>query len=91
MLSSITKRKIHEEAREPSFNIVEHVLQRRHSYLGHILRMDPDRMVRRFLLELSPASAPFIPGSLLDDTAFRTVHQMIEAESNRGGDRGFGT
>ena len=83
MTSSITKRSIHNEAREPSFNIINFVLQRRRAYLGHILRMDPSRMVRRFLLELNPASAPFIPGSLLDDTDYRTAAEMIDAASNR--------
>ena len=83
MVSSITKRSIHEEAREPSFRIMDHILKRRRAYLGHILRMPPDRMVRRFLLELNPDSAPFIPGSLLDDTNYTTVAEMIEAASHR--------
>ena len=47
MLSVMTKRTVHEEAREPTFDAVAHVLSRRRSYLGHILRMQPRRMVRR--------------------------------------------
>ena len=83
MTAPITKRSIHEEARDPSFNIINTILKRRRAYLGHILRMAPTRMVRRFLLELNPATAPFIPGSLLDDTNYRTAAEMIEAASNR--------
>ena len=37
MLSSITKNTIHEEAKNPSFNVVENVKSRRKSYLGHLL------------------------------------------------------
>ena len=70
LLSLITKRTIHEEAKNPSFDIIKHILQQRWNYLGHILRMDKNRAVRRYLLELSPSKAPFIPGSLLDNTPF---------------------
>ena len=61
MLSSITKNTIHEEAKNPSFNEIEQVKNRRKSYLGHhLLCMDENRTVRRFLLELSPAERPYI-------------------------------
>ena len=83
MLTSITKRSIHEEASSPTFDIVDHVLKRRKSYLGHILRLDPERGVRRYLLELNPDTTPFVPGSLLADTSFETVEDMIEAAQDR--------
>ena len=83
MLTSITKRFIHEEASSPTFDIVDHVLKRRKSYLGHILRLDPERGVRRYLLELNPDTTPFVPGSLLADTSFETVEDMIEAAQDR--------
>ena len=83
MLSVMTKRTVHEEAREPTFDAVEHVLSRRRSYLGHILRMEPDRMIRRYLLELNPSAAPFIPGCLLADTDFETVAEMTVAAQDR--------
>ena len=67
MLSSIKKRSIHAEAGSPSFNIIEFVLKRRKSYLGHILRLDEQRMVRRFLLELSSDRRSFTKGSLLEE------------------------
>ena len=83
MLSQITKRSIHDEAKHPSFNIIEAVLKRRWSYLGHILRMDENHPVKKFLLELSPTEAPFVEGTLLADTRFRTVDEMLSAAANR--------
>ena len=76
-LANISKITIHEEDSSPTFHIVDHVLKRRKLYLGHILCLEPDRAVRRFLLELSPNSTPFIPGSLLDDTEYRSIDEMI--------------
>ena len=83
MLSAITRRTIHDEARDPTFNVIEYVLKRRRSYLGHILRMDPRRAVRRYLLELNPRVAPFVPGSLLDDTNCGTVEELLNHAEDR--------
>ena len=83
MLSSITRRSIHAEAKEPSFDVVDFVLKCRRSYLGHILRMNEERTVRRYLLELSPSKSPFIDGSLLHDTGYSSVDEMIEAARKR--------
>ena len=83
MLSQITKRTIHEEARQPSFNIVTHVLNRRWVYLGHILRLDQHRALKKFLIQLSPKEQPFLEGSLFADTTFRTIDEMLEAAANR--------
>ena len=66
MLSLISKRSIHDEARDPSLNTVSLMMKRRWSYLGHLLRLDESRTVRRFLLELSPERKPFEEGTLLD-------------------------
>ena len=84
MVSQITKKSIHAEAKNPSFDILEHILKRRWCFLGHILRVDESRAVRRFLLELSPSEAPFIPGSLLADTKFRSVQVMTDVAADRG-------
>ena len=83
MLSLITKRSIHDEAKNPSFDIVKHVMKRRFEYLGHILRMDQDRTLKRLLLELSPEEAPFAQGSLLGETPFQTIAEMLEAAADR--------
>ena len=60
MLSQITRRSIHQEAANPTFNIIDFVMQKRWEYLGHILRMDHHRATRRFLLELSFALLYFV-------------------------------
>ena len=73
MLAQITRRSIHEEARTPSVNVVNMILKRRWGYLGHILRLDEDRAVRRYLLELSPQTKPFKDGTLLADTSFDSI------------------
>ena len=83
MLASITRRSIHDEAKEPSFDVVKFVRKYRLSYLGHILRMDDDRTVKKFLLELSPTERPFIDGSLFHDTGYNSVQDMIDAARNR--------
>ena len=83
MLSSITKRSIHEEAKTPSYDVVRTIMERRWSYLGHILRLKDDHPVRRYLLELSPHQRPFIDGSLLADTTFENVDDMIAAAADR--------
>ena len=43
LLSQITRRTIHEEASQPTFNTIDHVLSRSWQYLGHILRLDESR------------------------------------------------
>ena len=83
MLSQITRRSIHEEAKSPTFNAVKAMMHRRWSYLGHILRMDTSRSVRRFLLELSPSEKPFPEGSLLEQIPFQTVDEAVLAAQDR--------
>ena len=83
MLAQITRRSIHEEARSPSVNIIEKISKCRWEYLGHILRMDENRAVRRYLLELSPSTSPFKKGTLLADTKFNNVLEMVECAANR--------
>ena len=83
MLSQITKRSIHEEARSPTFDIVTLMKKRRWSYLGHILRMEDSRMVKRFLTELSPREAPFPTGSLLEPSPYDTLEETALAAQDR--------
>ena len=83
MLSLITKRSIHDEARTPTFDVVDFIKALRWEYLGHILRMDHHRALRRFVLELSPDTAPFRQGSLMSETSFQNVTEMIRAAEDR--------
>ena len=54
-------------ATKPVFNLVRAIRRRRFKYLGHVLRMHPDRLIRQTLLAYvnGPNGAP--DGSLLDD------------------------
>ena len=83
MLSLITKRTIHQEAKTPTFDIISHIQLRRWNYLGHILRLEEHRSLRKWLIELSPKERPFIEGTLFDDTNYKTIHEIIEAAKDR--------
>ncbi len=50
MLATSTGRTIQEEARNPTINVVMKARDRRWSWLGHVLRMPEDRLVREVLL-----------------------------------------
>ena len=82
MLSQITRRTIHEEARSPAFNTVEHVLSRRWEYLGHILRLDENRALKQIAINIAP-DFPYQEGSLLSDTSFRSIAETKEAAQDR--------
>ena len=75
MLTSIIKRSIHEEAKTQSYDVVETIKKRRWSYLGHILLLKDDHHVRH--------QKSFIDGSLLADTMFENVDDMIDAAADR--------
>ena len=44
---------MHELARNPPFDLVLTIRKRRLRYLGHILRMEQDRLVKRTLIALT--------------------------------------
>ena len=83
MMSLITKNSIHHEAKYPTFDAVSYIKQLRHDFLGHILRMDPSRSLRRFTIELSCREAPFRAGSLLSETTFQDIDEAINAAQDR--------
>ena len=58
-------------------------MSQRFEYLGHILRLENDRTLKRILIELSPNEAPFAEGSLLGESPFHTVEEMLEAAADR--------
>ena len=66
-LSVITKGDIHELARDPPLNLVLTIRKRRLRYLGHILRMEPDRLVKRTLIALTKGGSVYPEGSLFMD------------------------
>ncbi len=63
MLSRFTGRSIAEEARTASANILMNMRDRRWSCLGHVLRMDEDRLVRKVLLNCVKAEKESLYGN----------------------------
>ena len=51
-LHRITGRSYRDEATTPSYDLLKAVRTRRHQWLGHILRMPSDRLLRRAVLAL---------------------------------------
>ena len=65
-LHRITGRSYREEATRPSYDLLTAVRTRRHHWLGHILRMAADRLVRCAVLALGQRDGPpYQPGSIL--------------------------
>ena len=83
MLSQITKRSIHEEAKHPTFNVINHIKARRFEYLGHILRLDNDRTLKSLLIQSMREAAPFREVSLAAETPFQTKEKLITAAQER--------
>ena len=66
-LHAITKADYRETATNPVFDLVLAIRRRRMQYLGHILRMDTNRLVRRTLAAYVHGGEQVPPGSLLED------------------------
>ena len=81
-LSLITKRTIHQEAKHPTIDALGQIKRRRHEYLGHILRLDPSRLLHRFIAEIPPLHKQ---GSLTSEVTFRTLDGMKAAARDRDG------
>ena len=61
------------------------VRTRRHHWLGHILRMPADRLVRHAVLALGQRDVPpYQPGSILMDTPLRLTELLQRAADRRG-------
>ena len=84
-LHRITGRSYREEATKPSYDLLMAVRTRMHHWLGHILRMPTDRLVRRAVLALGQrAGPPYQPGSLLMDTHLPLNELIQRAADHRG-------
>ena len=72
-------------ATKPVFNLVRAIRRRRFKYLGHVLRMHPDRLVRQTLLAYvnGPNGAP--DGSLLDDCQGKSINSLTSLAHDRKG------
>ena len=64
-------------AADPPFDLNLRIRQRRLRFLGHVLRMEPDRLVRQTLLALTQGGTRFPEGSLFMDIADKTIEEDI--------------
>ena len=79
-MATLNRRSYREEATKPSYELLMAVRTRRHHWLGHILRMPADRLVRRAVLALGQrAVPPYQPGSLLMDTPLPLNELVLRA------------
>ena len=79
-LHHITGRSYRLEATTPSFNLVKSLQRRRLRWLGHILRMPEDRLLRRFVIGISSGGPPYKPGSLLMDINLSIDELIVSAQ-----------
>ena len=83
-LHRITGRSYQEEATTPSSDLLTAVRTRRHHWLGHILRMPADRLVRWAVLALGQRDGPpYQPGSILIDTPLPLTELLYFSEPRR--------
>ena len=81
-LSRILNKEFRETATHPDFNLVALVLKRRLRFAGHILRMGPDRLLRRtFIAYLNENPLP--PGSLLYGCDEMKIEEVSRLAQNR--------
>ena len=70
-------------ATNPSFNLVLAIRRRRLRYLGHILRMDTNRLVRRTLKAYVHGGEQLPEGSLLEDCARIPFEDLADLARDR--------
>ena len=79
-LHSITGEHFRVTATQPAYDLVLAIRRRRLRYLGHILRMDTQRLVRQTLIAYTSGGNNAPEGSLLQDCPGRTIEELtIEA------------
>ena len=82
-LSTITGKDFRETATHPDFNnIISAIMRRRLQFVGHILRIDSQRLLRRTFIAII-SSSPRPSGSLLHGLVSMTLDEIISLASNR--------
>ena len=79
-LHRITGRPYRDEATHPSYDLLAAIRLRRHRWLGHILRMPPERLLHRAVRALGQRGGPPCqPGSLLMDATLSMDQLSLRA------------
>jgi len=82
-LSIITGRSQRQERVKPTWNIIKTILMRRLKWLGHILRLDDDRMLKQAVLSMK---RPYPKGSIMMSAP---PHDSIQELIVLAGDHGW--
>ena len=70
-------------ATTPVYDLVFAVRKRRMDYFGHVLRLPPDRIVRRSFFALVKGGTHYLDGSLFSDCELEYLQELIDTEMNR--------
>jgi hypothetical protein len=84
-LHRVTDKSYRSTATAPDYNLVLAIRQRRLRYVGHILRMDSERLVKRCLTAYVRGGVSPPAGSLLMDCENTSVQELIVAAEDRVG------
>ena len=82
-LHMITGEPYRDTATSPAYDLVLAIRRRRLRFLGHILRMDQSRLVRRTLTAYVHGGAGAPDGSLLDDCSQTSMDRLAEMAQDR--------
>ena len=82
-LSVITKGDTHELAISPPFDLIKTIRRRRLRYLGHVLRMDSERLVLKTLMALTKGGTEYPPGSLFMDVEDIPFEELLSLASDK--------
>jgi len=82
LLSWMLGSSIVEETKNPSWCIIALIKRIRHRFLGHLLRMQQNRLLRRVFVASMGAFSPYPQGSLLNDWV-EPLSEIVELASDR--------
>ena len=70
-------------ATHPTFDLTTTIRKRRLRFLGHILRMEPDRLVRRTIIALTKGGTDYPKGSLFMDVENSPFEELVRHAQDR--------
>ena len=82
-LHTITKQPYRDTACNPSYDLLLAIRKRRLRFLGHILRMNPERLVRRTLQAYVNGGTDVPEGSLLQDCEAASFEELTRLANNK--------
>ena len=82
-LHSITGQAYRDTALNPCYNLLLAIRRRRLRFLGHVLRMDADRLVKRTLVAYVNGGSAVPEGSLLQDCGGENIDELTRRAMDR--------